>query len=366
VQKFKKGWRLTMKKGRTLQDLAAELDRQVNSKRDFIVSTEAMLMEDGAELFSLCRPLDSGMREVEPFGMTDLFHRQLGSSLGIPAKYYDKMRTEYPDLLTRNVNGWFGHSPSKHTIRTLDGRARAFLSDRYRRIDNYEIAKATLPVIGEMPDARVDSCEVTDNRMYIKVVNPRLEAEVQKGDIVQAGIMISNSEVGLGSVTVMPLVYRLVCLNGLIINDLGQRKYHIGRELEESWELYSDATLEAEDNAFMLKLADIVRTAVDEAKFGMVIDKLREAAQIKITAHVPEVVELTAKQYGFTKNEETDILQHLISGSDLSLYGLSSAVTRASQDVADYDRATALESAGWQIAVMPPEIWQSVNGGARA
>ena len=99
--------------------------------------------------------------------------------------------------------------------------------------------------------------------MYIKVVNPRLEAEVQKGDIVQAGIIISNSEVGLGSVRVMPLVYRLVCLNGMVVNDLGQRRYH-GSELEEAWELFSDETLQAEDTAFLLKLADIVRTAVDE------------------------------------------------------------------------------------------------------
>ena len=352
-----------MKTGRTLQDLAAELDRQAKSKRDFIVSTEAMQMEDGAELFSLTRPLDSGMREVEPFNMSGLFHRQLGSSLGIPAKYYDKMRSDYPDLLVQNVNGWFGRQPNKHTVRTLDGTARAFLSDRYRRIDNYDIAKASLPVIGEMTDARVESCEVTENRMYLKVVNPRLTAEVTKGDVVQAGIIISNSEVGLGSVTVMPLVFRLVCLNGMVVNDLGQRKYHIGRENEEAWELYSDDTLQADDTAFMLKLADIVRTAVDEAKFGMVVGKLREAAAVRITGHVPEVVELTARQFGINKDEETDILQHLITGGELTLYGLSSAVTRASQDVSDYDRATTLEGVGWSIATMPRDIWQTVNGG---
>ncbi len=92
-----------MKTGRSLHDLATELKRQIGTKRDFIVSTDAMQMEDGAELFSLHRPLDSGMRDVEPFGMTDLFHRQLGTALGIPSKYYDKMRTEYPDLLTQNI-----------------------------------------------------------------------------------------------------------------------------------------------------------------------------------------------------------------------------------------------------------------------
>jgi hypothetical protein len=136
------------------------------------------------------------------------------------------MRAEAPFLLGANLGGWLSQSDKRYMVRTLDGTARAFLSDRYRRIDNYEIAQATLPIIGGMPDAKVESCEVTENRMYIKVVNPRLEAEVQKGDIVQAGIVISNSEVGLGSVSVMPLVYRLACLNGMIVNDLGKRKYH--------------------------------------------------------------------------------------------------------------------------------------------
>lgn len=347
-----------MKAGRTLQQLAVELARQQKAKRDFIVGTRSMCMSEMAECFRL-------LPESEPemtFRMSDLFHRQLGSALGIPAKYYDKMQAEHPALLAQNVNGWFEKTPAKHTVRTLDGTARAFLSDRYRRIDNFEIAQATLPIIGKMPDAQVESCEVTETRMYIKMVNPRLEAEVQKGDIVQAGIVISNSEVGLGSVQVCPLVYRLVCLNGMIVNDLGQRKYHIGRENEEAWELYSDATLQADDEVFMRKLGDIVRTAIDEARFAKVVDKLREAAEVKISGPVPEVVELTSREFGFTKNEQTGILQHLIEGGDLSLYGLSNAVTRASQNAPDYDRATALEGLGWQIAVMPREAWAAVNG----
>jgi hypothetical protein len=348
-----------MKTGRTLQDLAVELDRQAAAKRDYIVNTGRMGFTDMAEHFMLY-PEDA---PPISFDMSSLFERQLGATLGIPAKYYDKMRSEYPELLANNVNGWFDKAPAKHTVRTLDGRARAFLSDRYRRIDNYDIAQAALPIIGEMDGAHVESCEVTENRMYLKVVNTRLTAEVVKDDIVQAGIVISNSEVGLGSVAVMPLVFRLVCLNGMVVNDLGKRKYHIGRENEEAWELYSDDTLQADDAAFMKKLGDIVRTAVDEARFGMVVDKLREAAGARITGHVPEVVELTARQYGMSKDEETGILRHLIAGGDLSLYGLSSAVTRASQDLADYDRATALESLGWDIATMPGEVWRTVNGG---
>jgi hypothetical protein len=351
-----------MKTGKTLQELAAEIDRQEKSKRDFVAGSRSMFMADAGGSFHLFNASDGHPLSSE-YRMTELFHRQLGASLGIPTKYYDKMREDYPDLLMKNVNGWLEKETSRHTVRTLDGTARAFLSDRYRRIDNADIVRAVLPVIGEMEGAYVESCELTQSRMYIKVVNTRLEMEVRKGDVVQAGIVISNSEVGLGSVSVMPLVYRLVCLNGMVVNDMGKRKYHIGRENEETWELFCDETLQADDAAFMLKLKDIVRSAVDTAKFSMVVDKLRDATEARITAHVPDVVELTARQYGFTGNEESDILKHLITGGDLSLYGLSNAITRASQDVPDYDRATVLENAGWQIATMPGDTWRSINAG---
>lgn len=40
---------------------------------------------------------------------------------------------------------------------------------------------------------------------------------------------------------------------------------------------------------------------------------------------------------------------------------MSNAVTRASQDVASYDRATALEGIGWQVATMKPTQWKEIN-----
>ena len=53
--------------------------------------------------------------------------------------------------------------------------------------------------------------------------------------------------------------------------------------------------------------------------------------------------------------------KYLIEGGDLSLYGLSNAVTRYSQDVESYDRATALEGLGWQIATMGKNKWKEIN-----
>ena len=307
----------------------------------------------------------AGLQVIQHYDVGEIAHRQIGQFLKIPATYYDRMRMEYPQLLTLNANGWFAKMPqAKRMLRTLDGTARALLSDRYRRIDNFEVASAVLPIISRMEGAGVESCELTDSRMYLKVVNPRVTAEIKKGDIVQAGVLISNSEVGMGSVTVSPLIYRLVCSNGMIAEDGKLRKYHVGRanESREDFSIYCNETIEADDKAFLMKLEDSVKAAVDQARFAAIVDKLRESTEATFQPQqVQQVVELASKEYGFTDSESNGILGHLAAGGDLSLYGLANAVTRQAQDVASYDRSTELEATGYRIITMAPSLWRNLT-----
>jgi len=352
-----------MKEGKTLQELAAELERQQLAKKDLIVSTGVLSMDsrdDGGIALNVM-----GGQMIQHYDVGEIAHRQIGQFLKIPATYYDRMRREYPQLLTLNANGWFAKMPqAKRMLRTLDGTARALLSDRYRRIDNFEVASAVLPIISRMEGAGVESCELTDSRMYLKVVNPRVTAEIKKGDIVQAGVLISNSEVGMGSVTVSPLIYRLVCSNGMIAEVGKLRKYHVGRanESREDFSIYRNETIEADDKAFLMKLEDSVKAAVDQARFAAIVDKLRESTEATFQPQqVQQVVELASKEYGFTDSESSGILGHLAAGGDLSLYGLANAVTRQAQDVASYDRSTELEATGYRIITMAPSLWRSLT-----
>lgn len=353
-----------MKSGLTIQELAAEILRQKDSKEDYIVSTRRLQMEpSGTDV--VLRVLDENAGDrIEPLDIGPNAHRQIGTHLSIPVKYYEKMREENPELLTVNVNSWFERSDSQRMLRVLDGKARAFLSNRYLRLDHLQIAEAVLPIIGEIPDARFESCQITEDRMYIKVVNPRLQQEVVPGDIVQAGVIISNSEVGLGSVNIQPLVYRLVCSNGMVVNDAQTRRNHVGRvnEATENYQLYSDKTLEADDKAFAMKIQDTVRAVVDEVRFTRVVNLMKDAKDARMnTADVPGVVKLVSRDFHITEEESSGVLQRLIEGNDLTLYGLSNAVTRHSQDVEDYDRATALEGIGYNILSMPARQWSRIN-----
>ena len=354
-----------MKQGRPLPEVLSELQRQNAAKQDYIGPAQSFHLDDDGLTFGITHQ-NTGAREI--FGTTDLFHRQVGAALNIPAKYYDIMRAQKPDLLATNVNTWFADRNQSYMIRSMDygnGRvARAFLSDRYRRIDNLEVATAVLPLFAGKEEMEVISCNVSASKLFIKVVNHRLEAEVVPGDYVQAGVVISNSEVGLGAVSVQPLVYRLICTNGAIVNDFGERRAHVGRmakALEDSFDIYSDETLEAVDRAFMLRLRDAAMAAIEEARFAQIVGRLQDAAQARITGRVQDVIELTGKTYALNQPEQDSILNYLIAGGDLSLYGLSNAITRASQDVESYDRATALEGIGWQVATMPEAQWREIN-----
>lgn len=353
-----------MKAGRTIQEMGEEILRQSQAKQDYLVNTSKIVMQDwdGQPMLHLCD--EQGLDLLEPFDIQQTAHRQIGDYLGIPRKYYDRMLTEDAGLLAYNVNRWFQRKPEQRMIRTIDGRARAFLSNRYRRIDNLDIARVTLPVIGEMKDARYESCQLTEDYLYIKVVNPRLVAEVVPGDVVQGGVVITNSETGLGAVSVQPLIYRLVCSNGMVVNDAKSRRNHVGRAetTEESFQIYSKETLAADDKAFILKLQDTVRAAIDEVKFAQVVDKMRESKDVKLnTADIPGVVKLASSSFGITEDESKGVFQHLIEAADYTLFGLANAVTRYSQDVESYDRASKLEEIGYSVMTMSPVLFHTIN-----
>lgn len=339
-----------MKQGmKTIENLYGELMRQREVRKDLIADTLSLSVftEHGSSTLSIFTDKD-----IYNFKITDIAHHQIADRLGIPFKYYERMMNEYPKLLDENINSWLKFKSEKRMLRTLDGKLRAFLSSRYRRLDNLELVDHILPVIAQMKNCSIASCDITETHLYLKVINKSVKAEIVPGDIVQAGFVVSNSEIGLGALKVEPLVYRLVCKNGMISKDYAHKKYHTGRNVEDTdnaYELYSDETLKADDKAYFMKVQDIVSAAVDETKFMLTVDKMRKVKNIKTGDNPVETVEVLGDKYLLNKNERASVLRHFIMDRDFSQFGLVNAVTRTSQDVEDYNRATELERIGGTI-----------------
>lgn len=347
-----------MKTGLTVQELAGKVYAEAQRVKDYVATTTMLEMDDSQNIHV------QGKGFFKP---TDLAHRQMAERLSIPFKYYQKMQTEQPDLLATNVNTWFKKNPEKRLVRTMDGDTpymRAFLSDRYRPYDNFLVMEGALPVLMQHQDLQVISSEVTENRLYIQAVNQRLQAEVKKGDIIQAGIVLSNSEVGLGSIRVETLLYRLVCLNGAIRPE-SIRKNHTGKRLgtdEEVAMLYASDTIIADNQAFKLRVRDMMNFAFHSDKFLEAVELMKEATQREIKGTVQDVIETVSTTYGFNTIEQDSILKNFIAGADLTQYGLGNAVTAvANQDDLPYDRIIELERAGGDIFEMNSKAWASIN-----
>lgn len=344
--------------------MANELKRQLETRKDYVAQQGAISMN--VSINEDKSPVLEGINGGA-MALTRHAHGQMAGYTGIPKAYYDRMLEHGPELLCRNVTHWLHKNPDEgRLVRTLDGNVRGILSPKYRPLDNYDLADVALPVLINK-SCKIVSADLTETRMYIKAVLPSLEAEIkgsrQTGDVVQAGIVISNSEVGAGAVRVEPMIYRLVCLNGMIAPDSALRKYHVGKgnEVDGIQELLTTETKRADDRAFWMKVRDVLQGAFNETVFHALVKKMEDAAQQKIEGFAPRVVEVVAERLGLPKSSGDSIMTHLIEGGDLSRWGLVNAITRCANEEQDYEFATTLERAGGKVLELAPDQWKEVS-----
>jgi len=203
-----------MKEGRSLATVLTQVKEEQKQKRDFIVPTSKLRFD----------PIDEGRIAFkigkEEHRTTPTRHclRQIATQAHIPATYVDRMQGEHAGLLAQNINYWWKNTPKRRMLRTLlngEHKARAFLSDGYRPLENSDLAAIILPKL-EALNCNILSCEMTETRFYIQAASPKVQAKAV-GDVVQAGAVIGNSEVGLGQLFLDPMIYTCSCMNGAIM-----------------------------------------------------------------------------------------------------------------------------------------------------
>ena len=349
-----------------MEEVAQKLVQQSEVKQDFLVDSTRMVMEAYGRT-PVLRVLDnSGGDCMEPLELTSTAHKQLGAYLRIPASYYERMLKEDTALLTDNVNSWLNRTAEVKLLRTIDGAARAVLSNRYWCVDHLDLLQMVIPVLGHMPGVKVMDCGLSETHMYIKVTSERLKGDVVPGDTVQYGFIITNSEVGMGAISIQPYIYRLVCSNGMVSGEQiggSTRRIHKGSamELTGPMQAYRPAVLTLQDK-FTRQFQNNLQSAVEEGRFSQTLDMMRRAAQADIEAEdLPALLKLAGTSVGIREPEQQHVLTHLLESRDMTLYGLANAVTRYAQDVDSYDRATQLESAGYDLIAMPLRQWNHFN-----
>ena len=341
--------------------LANELERQKTARMDFIVHPRDIFAQpDDTDVnLNFLRPAVIGDNmeqmpsdEMEVMPLTDWGHSQLSNKLDIPLKYYRRMREHSPELLARNINQWMPKKDTKSNLllRTLDGRVRAVLSDRYKILDNHDLLLNCLEEFRNM-GAELHKADLTESHMYIKAIVPHTKEEIRQGDTVIPGVIVQNSEVGSGAFKVTPFMLREVCSNGMI-GESAITKIHLGRKQDAGVVQFSQETMVAEGKTLGLQIRDIIRGTFDPVTFKQWVQQVRAGTEVEIQNPI-YAIDNVMESFGINDALKEDLLNHFTKGADTTQWGLANAVTRTARDLEDPEKVVELEAIGGQIAVMP-------------
>ena len=364
-----------MKAGMSLEALLTEVQRQNSVKRDFTTSTENNVRMVEAEDLPhgvAVVMLKDGAAELERFAVSDHAHKQIAARLNIPSRYYLRLLDDHRDLVVHQVNALFEREPAARLFRTLDGTLRAFLSDRYLRLDNNDVLEQTLPAIvkGEL-ETTLLSTNVGENKMHMKVLftGDELAHEVTSRTkdgstrIIKPGFRMSNSETGSGTLAIEGFFYDGYCLNGCVfgkIEAFSFKRTHLGGRLIEGvdFEVMSDQSRELEDKAIISQVSDVM-TALANPEFAQkMVTRLRATTETGDVQSPVNAVDLAVKELDLREDEKESILTTFIEDRDYSQWGLASAITQvANLEVTTYERACELENVGANVIDLNQLQW---------
>jgi hypothetical protein len=396
-----------MKKGMTIDTLLETVKEQAKVKRDYVANTKHAVrmvpmpdFPDGVALVLLRdadNPAPSGEVNAAPldrFKITDHTHRQISARLKIPFKYYKRLLNDYPDMVMDNVNKLLEREPENRMIRVLGDKARAYLSDRYLRLDNDAVLLNVLPplVNGNIENVLLSS-NVSDDYMRIKVLftDDRLKQDVgplnrrptltgsnvpgheivgkdcdEGRDIIRPMGTISTSETGAGALRFDGGFFRAFCYNGCVYGRMEAftfKRPHLGGKVVpgDGFQIFSDDTKRKQDDVIMAELTDCLSAMTDPARVQAMGDQLRALRETEPVKSPTNAVHQLARELPFNESEKEPMLEALIRDMDYSKWGMMNAVTSvANSDDVSYDRATELEQLGWKIADLTTAQWGRV------
>jgi hypothetical protein len=293
----------------------------------------------------------------------------------------------------------------RHLLRLLQGDPgepgvlRAALSDRYKIMDNLDVLLAVLRGARDSGvEVHVGACDLSERRMYVRLEAPaiatvapllldgyrsqldgpagreragglrredsrawavgRQHAEAlvrdlpggpggsrrpQVGDVVWAGLVLSNSDVGNGARYLAPQVRVLACTNGITIGKEASRRIHLGAAQEEGIIDWSTETVERELELITAQVRDSVVAWLSQGFLEEQVNAIEVHAGAPVLRPEQTIREVT-KAAGFTKAQAEDILGFFVQGGQLTAGGVLNAVTAYAQTVPSADLAADLEA----------------------
>ena len=364
-----------------LDDFLALVQSQHRQKVDLVGPLNGTRYENGRLRISGVAPVmdEAGVTDVNGlYRPTRTADHQVGGYFGCPSRYMDHMRNDYvgePPLIDTTINGWAAQADERNVLYRMiygedpnhpgtSGVLRAVKSDRYGLRDNYDVTLATLDGMTEagLDGTNFKGADITDDRMWLRIHAPGIFVQApdllrgyrdprsgtssrEVGDVVHAGLVISNSETGVGSLRITPELTVLACKNGMVMNKLAMVKIHLGARMDEGAIKWSQATMEAANNLTKLQVRDAIGQFLTTDFLQRVVDELTEKATKEIS-DVQKTLEVVGKKLSYNDVEQAGILSHFIKSGQVTTGAVMQAVTSYAQGVREVTRANDLAATG--------------------
>ena len=204
----------------TLGDVSDRVDAMNQNCHDALVDVPAISFES----------LETMKIGDERHTLRTVAQRSIAWRLGIPYNYLAKCPV---DLQAEQMNHWIkSERRSQLFVRYVSNASndiRAIFTPRYKPVDNFEIMER-LDAMGYGPDTQVQ-CHLDEEFMLLSIPDGKRSFKIN-GDKMTPGISISNSEVGLASLSVSAFILRLVCTNGMVVkNEISASYRHVSTKI---------------------------------------------------------------------------------------------------------------------------------------
>jgi len=272
------------------------------------------------------------------------------------------LKKDHPALLDHSVDYLFKHEPKNYLVRTFSptdpnkdkGVARALLSDNFKVIDHLDVLVTALEAIKESGTrVEIESCDLTDKRMYVRFIAPDIKAEAPKllqnykapkgkgnpaePNAVVAGFILSNSETGHGRFIIAPRLVVLVCNNGMTRMQDSLAKTHLGAKLDDGVIDWSQATIVKNLELIQLQVKDAVKAFANPDYLARTIREI-ESMGTELLKHPVDAVNNVCSSLKLSDERTQSILDYFVKAGDTSRFGITQAMTAYAQDENPDDR----------------------------
>lgn len=236
----------------------------------------------------------------------------------------------------------------KYRLRTYkDGTLRAFVTDKYTPIDNRWYMETLNDIL---PGSVYSHWRGNDDTIYGNVLLPDSIMDYGQDDDSDYGGMLSigNCEIGRRRISQRPSVFRSICMNGCIWDQvqgemINQR--HMGKI--DLVELKKRITDNVEKQLKLVPLA---------------VRKFLSVRDLKVEGSMKATLAAICIKNRFERRESQEILQQFVTHEKehRNLFGIINAITRAGQ-IFDEESWVKFDEIGGKMVGYSPDEWGSLN-----